>query len=213
MNNTPIRFLLSYTRKYYAKILLAVVFMFASSGLNVLPPYLFKTVVDDVLISKDIFMLNVICISLVLIFALKAITTYYQRYLMNEAGQSAVMDIRVALYDHMQRMSLTRIYASRIGELMSRITGDVATLQNIVTSTFVDLLFNLLTFLGMFAFIIYLNWRLTCLIILVLPLIAFMLSFASKKLRKAGHNVQEHLADIAATAQEAFSQEEVTNDA
>ena len=104
----------------------------------------------------------------------------------------------------MQRMSLTRIYASRIGELMSRITGDVATLQNIVTGTFVDLLFNLLTFLGMFAFIIYLNWRLTCLIILVLPLIAFMLSFASKKLRKAGHNVQEHLADITATAQEAY---------
>ena len=203
--NTPIRFLLSYTRKYYVKILLAVLFMIASSGLNVLPPYLFKTVVDDVLIRKDIFMLNVICVSLVLIFGLKAITTYYQRYLMNEAGQSAVMDIRVALYDHMQRMSLTRIYASRIGELMSRITGDVATLQSIVTSTFVDLIFNLLTFLGMFAFIIYLNWRLTCLIVIVLPFVGLMLSFASKRLRQAGHNVQEHLADITATAQEAFS--------
>lgn len=205
MNTTPIKFLLSYTRKYYAKILLAVIFMFASSGLNVLPPYLFKTVVDDVLISKNTFMLNVICVSLVLIFALKAVTTYYQRYLMNEAGQSAVMDIRVALYDHMQRMSLTRIYASRIGELMSRITGDVATLQSIVTSTFVDLVFNLLTFLGMFAFIVYLNWRLTCLIMLVLPAVGFLLSFASKRLRQAGHNVQEHLADITATAQEAFS--------
>ena len=95
--NTPIRFLLSYTRKYYVKIVLAVLFMLASSGLNVLPPYLFKTVVDDVLIRKDTFMLNVICVALVLIFGLKAITTYYQRYLMNEAGQSAVMDIRVAL--------------------------------------------------------------------------------------------------------------------
>ena len=203
--SSPVKFLLSYTRKYYAKILLAVVFMLLSSGLNVLPPYLFKTVVDDVLISKDMFMLNMICIALVVIFGLKAITTYYQRYLMNEAGQSAVMDIRIALYDHMQRMSLKKIYASRIGELMSRITGDVATLQNIVTSTFVDLVFNFLTFVGMFGFIIYLNWRLTCIIVLVLPVIGYMLSFASKKLRKAGHNVQEHLADITATAQEAFS--------
>ena len=203
--STPVKFLLSYTRKYYAKILLAVVFMLLSSGLNVLPPYLFKTVVDDVLISKDMLMLNMICVALVVIFGLKAITTYYQRYLMNEAGQSAVMDIRIALYDHMQRMSLKKIYASRIGELMSRITGDVATLQNIVTSTFVDLVFNFLTFVGMFGFIIYLNWRLTCIIVLVLPVIGFMLSFASKKLRKAGHNVQEHLADITATAQEAFS--------
>ena len=203
--STPVKFLLSYTRKYYAKILLAVFFMLASSALNVLPPYLFKTVVDDVLISRDTFMLNVICVALVVIFGLKAVTTYYQRYLMNEAGQSAVMDIRIALYDHMQRMSLKKFYASRIGELMSRITGDVATLQNIVTSTVVDLVFNFLTFVGMFAFIVYLNWRLTCLIVVVLPVVGAMLSFASKKLRRAGHNVQEHLADITATAQEAFS--------
>ena len=88
---------------------------------------------------------------------------------------------------------------------MSRITGDVAVLQNIVTSTIVELLFNLVTFLGMFAFIVYINWRLTLLIVLVLPVVGFLLSFASKKLRRAGHNVQEHLADITATAQEAFS--------
>ncbi|MBR0317383.1 MAG: ABC transporter ATP-binding protein, partial [Synergistaceae bacterium] len=66
-------------------------------------------------------------------------------------------------------------------------------------------MFNIVTFVGMFAFILYINWKLTCLIILILPVIAFMLSSASEKLRKAGHSVQEHLADITATAQEAFS--------
>ena len=201
----PIKFVFSYAKKYWPKILFAVICMLASSGLNVIPPYLFKTVVDDVLISRNIFMLNVICVLLVVIFGLKAITTYYQRYTMSQAGQSVVMDIRTALYDHMQRMSLKKIYASRIGELMSRITGDVATLQNIVTSTLIDLCFNVMTFLGMFAFIIYINWKLTCLIIIVLPIVGYMLSFASKRLRKAGHNVQEHLADITAEAQEAFS--------
>ena len=202
---SPGRFLFNYTRKYFGKLFLAIVFMLASSGLNVLPPYLFKSIVDDVLISKNILMLNIICVSVVVIFGLKAITTYFQRYFMNEAGQSVVMDIRIDLYDHMQRMSLKKIYASRIGELMSRITGDAAILQNIVTGTFIDLMFNLVTFLGMFAFILYINWKLTCLIILVLPVVAFLLSFAAKKLRRAGHNVQEHLADITATAQEAFS--------
>lgn len=179
--------------------------MLASSGLNVIPPYLFKSVVDDVLISKNIFMLNVICGLVVIIFGVKAVTMYLQRYCMNEAGQGVVMDIRNALYDHMMRMKLSTIYASRTGDLMSRITGDAATLQNIVTNTFIDLLFNLVTFLGMFAFIIYINWKLTCLIIIVLPFVGMLLSFAGKKLRIAGHNVQEHLADITATAQEAFS--------
>ncbi|MBQ6971641.1 MAG: ABC transporter ATP-binding protein [Synergistaceae bacterium] len=197
--------LASYARRYRLKIFLAVVFMLASSGLNVLPPYLFKSVVDDVLISRNTLMLNVICVCVIVIFGLKAVTMYLQRYCMNEAGQGVVMDIRNALYDHMMRMKLGTIYASRTGDLMSRITGDASTLQNIVTSTFIDLCFNLITFLGMFAFIIYLNWRLTTLIVIVLPFVGLLLSFAGKKLRAAGHNVQEHLADITATAQEAFS--------
>ena len=204
-NKTPLQFMLLYTRPYYMKIFLAMIFMLASSGLNVLPPYLFKSIVDDVLISKDMFTLNVICVSVVIIFGLKAVTMYLQKYLMNEAGQSVVMDIRTDLYDHMQRMSLKKIYSSRIGELMSRITGDVSTLQNIVTSAIADLIFNFVTFIGMFAFILYINWKLTCVIILVLPVIAYILSLAADRLKKAAHNVQEHLADITATAQEAFS--------
>lgn len=205
MISEPVRMLCSYTRKYRLKIFLAVIFMLLSSGLNVIPPYLFKSVVDDVLISRNTFMLNVMCWAIIAIFGVKAVTMYLQRYYMNEAGQGVVMDIRNALYDHMMRMRLGTIYASRTGELMSRITGDASTLQNIVTQTFIDLLFNLITFLGMFAFIIYINWKLTCLIIIVLPFVGMLLSFAGKKLRVAGHNVQEHLADITATAQEAFS--------
>ena len=205
MISEPVRMLFSYTRKYRLKIFLAVVFMLLSSGLNVIPPYLFKSVVDDVLISKNIFMLNIMCACVVAIFGAKAVTMYLQRYFMNEAGQGVVMDIRNALYNHMMRMKLGTIYASRTGEFMSRITGDASTLQNIVTTTFIDLLFNLLTFIGMFAFIIYINWKLTCLIIIVLPFVGMLLSYAGKKLRAAGHNVQEHLADITATAQEAFS--------
>ncbi|MBR0257899.1 MAG: ABC transporter ATP-binding protein [Synergistaceae bacterium] len=198
-------FLYSYTRRYRGKLFLAMLFMLASSGLNVLPPYLFKYIVDDILISRNTFMLNVVCVSVIVIFGVKAVTTYYQRYFMNEAGQGVVMDIRISLYDHMQRMSLARINASRTGELMSRITGDAATLQNIVTSTAIELLFNTVTFLGMFAFILYINWKLTCLIVIVIPFVGMLLAYAGEKLKAAGHNVQEHLADITATAQEAFS--------
>ena len=115
------------------------------------------------------------------------------------------MDIRIALYDHMQHMSLRYIHASRLGELMSRITGDVATLQNLVTSTFVNLIVNAVTFLGMLAFILYINWRLTLITITVLPIVAGLLTFAAKRLRKAGHRVQERLGNLTAIVQEAFA--------
>ncbi|MBR0096671.1 MAG: ABC transporter ATP-binding protein [Synergistaceae bacterium] len=190
---------------YRLKLFIAVLFMLASSGLNILPPWLFKSVVDDVLISRDFMKLNLICVAIIVIFSLKAFTTYWQHYLMTEVGQSVVMDVRIKLYDHMQRMPLKKLYASRVGELMSRITGDVAMLQHLMTNTFINLVFNGMTFLGMFAFILYLNWKLTLFIILVLPVVAWLLSFASKKLRRAGHTVQERLADLTSVAQEAFS--------
>jgi subfamily B ATP-binding cassette protein MsbA len=162
-------------------------------------------VVDDVLISKDMTVLNLLCVGVVVIFTLKGMALFGQQYLMNWVGQRVVMDIRVALYDHMQRMSLRVVHASRVGELMSRITSDVATLQNLVTSTFVNLIVNGVTFFGMLGFIFYINWRLTLITVTVLPAVAWLLTFAGRSLRRAGHRVQERLANLTAIVQEAFS--------
>jgi len=179
--------------------------MIVASALNTLPPWLFKSVVDDVLISKNMAMLNVLCVGVVVIFALKGCALFGQHYYMNWVGQRVVMDIRMILYDHMQRMSLRVVHASRVGELMSRITGDVATLQNLVTSTLANLVVNGVTFLGMLFFIFYINWRLAMITITTLPVVLWLLTFAAKKLRKAGHRVQERLANLTGIVQEAFS--------
>jgi subfamily B ATP-binding cassette protein MsbA len=179
--------------------------MVVASAMNVLPPWLFKNVVDDVLISKNAAVLNVLCVSVVVIFVLKGAALYGQQTLMNRVGQRVVMDIRVELYDHMQRMSLRYIHASRIGDLMSRITGDVATLQGLVTSTFVNIVLNGVTFFGMLGFIFFINWRLSLITLTVLPVVTWLLTFAARRLRLAGHRVQERLADLTAIVQEAFS--------
>ena len=197
--------LAAYTAPYRRTFAAAVFFMIGASGLNVLPPWLFKSVVDDVLISKDMTVLNLLCVGVVMIFTLKGMALFGQQYLMNWVGQRVVMDIRVALYDHMQRMSLRVVHASRVGELMSRITSDVATLQNLVTSTFVNLIVNGVTFFGMLGFIFYINWRLTLITVAVLPAVAWLLTFAGRSLRRAGHRVQERLANLTAIVQEAFS--------
>jgi subfamily B ATP-binding cassette protein MsbA len=197
--------LAAYTLPYGRTFAAAIFFMITASALNVLPPWLFKSVVDDVLISKDMRVLNLLCVGVVVIFTLKGFALFGQQYLMNWVGQRVVMDIRVALYDHMQHMSLRVVHASRVGELMSRITSDVATLQNLVTSTFVNLIVNGVTFFGMLGFIFYINWRLTLITVTVLPAVGWLLTFAGKSLRRAGHRVQERLANLTAIVQEAFS--------
>jgi len=150
-------------------------------------------------------MLNVLCAGVVVIFALKGAAVFGHQYFMNWVGQRVVMDIRIVLYDHMQRMSLRVVHASRVGELMSRITGDVATLQNLVTTTLANLIVNGVTFFGMLAFIFYINWRLSLITITTLPVVLWLLTFAAGSLRRAGHRVQERLANLTAIVQEAFS--------
>ncbi|MDR2527646.1 MAG: ABC transporter ATP-binding protein/permease [Synergistaceae bacterium] len=197
--------LAGYLQPYMRPFLGAFFCMVAVSVMNVLPPWLFKSVVDDVLISKNTVVLNTLCAGVVVIFTLKGAALFGQQYLMNWVGQRVVMDIRLALYDHMQRMSLRAVHASRVGELMSRLTGDVAALQGLVTNTLTDLAANGAAFFGMLTFILYINWQLTLIIVAALPAIAWLLGYAGEKLRSAGRRVQERLANLTAIVQEAFS--------
>jgi len=197
--------LAGYAAPYKKTFFAAFFFMLAASALNTLPPLLFMSLVDDVLIARNMTALNMLCVGVVVIFTLKGVAFFGQQYFMNWVGQRVVMDIRMVLYDHMQRMSLRVVHASRVGDLMSRITGDVATLQSLVTTTLANLIVNGATFLGMLAFIFYINWRLALITITTLPVVLWLMSFASVSLRKAGHAVQERLANLTAIVQEAFS--------
>lgn len=126
--NTYMR-LVRYLRPYLGRLFAAIACMALSSIMAVLPPWLLKNIVDDVLIRKDLFMLNFLALGIVLIYLCKAVFSYGQTYLMNWVGQKVIMDIRVQLYDHMQKMSFRYLYKSRIGDLISRITNDVMILQ------------------------------------------------------------------------------------
>lgn len=190
---------------YRTRLLGAFGCMLLASATGVLPPWLLKNVVDDVLIQKNSAMLNGLSLAIVLLFILKNLANYGQQYLMVWVGQHAVMDLRVALYGKIQSLSLTYLHKRRVGELLSRITGDVATLQGLVSTTIVDLVVQTLTFFGMAGFLIYLNWRLTLFALMVIPVAFKVIHFASRRLRAVGHTIQQELANLSAIAYEALS--------
>lgn len=201
---SPYLRLLAYARPYSRRFFLALGCMVAASACNVVPPWLLKNVVDDVLIAKNLAMLNALPFILVALFAGKGIASYGHQYLMNWVGQNVVMDLRLRLYDHLQRMSLKYLYGKRLGELMSRITNDVTILQNLVTSVLVNLVVQAATFLGMIGFLLYINWKLTLITFAILPLTVLILDRAAKKLRGVGHAIQSELATLSSVVQEAF---------
>ena len=197
--------LISYLKPYLGRLFAAIACMSISSLLAVLPPWLLKNIVDDVLIQKNLFLLHFLALGIVLIYLCKAVFSYGQTYLMGWVGQRVIMDIRVQLYDHMQKMSLRYLYKSRIGDLISRITNDVMTLQNLVTNVVIDLVVQSVTFVAVIIFLLALNWRLALLTFVVLPLTGYVLNAASKKLRIVGYEIQEELGRVVAIAQEALS--------
>ncbi|MFP4482707.1 MAG: ABC transporter ATP-binding protein [Thermovirgaceae bacterium] len=197
--------LLVYGRPYVPRLLSALGCMVLASACNVVAPWLLKDIVDDVLISKNMAMLNFLAVGLVLLYVGKNVAYYGQQYLMNWVGQKVVMDIRLELYDHTQRMSLKYLYGTRVGELISRITNDVTKVQEMITTVVIDIVVHSLSFVGMIAFLLFLNWKLTALTFIVLPVAAWVLDKASKRLRSVGHDIQRRLADLSATAYEAIS--------
>ena len=197
--------LLAYARPYVKRLLAALCCMLIASGCMVVAPWLLKNIVDDVLISKNSTVLNLLAVGLVALYLFKNVAYYGQQYLMNWVGQRVVLDIRLRLYDHMQRMSLKYLYGQRVGELLSRITNDVMILQDMITGVLIDVVVQSLSFIGMVGFLLYINWRLTLITFAVLPVAGLVIDRTSKRLRKVGHDIQRQLAGLSAIANEALS--------
>lgn len=196
---------LRYCLPYKRRLICAVVCMVLAAVAAIIPPWLIKNVVDDVLIRKQVYMLDLLCFSVIFLYFLKVVFTYFNRYLMTWVGQKVVIDIRLELYDRTQRLSLLKLYSQRSGEFLSRITNDVLTLQNILATVVVDFVVQGVTFFGIICLLVFLNWRLTLVTFVVLPVAIFAIDRASSHLRRVGKVIQERLAMVAAIAQEAVS--------
>ncbi|KUK84386.1 MAG: Lipid A ABC transporter, permease/ATP-binding protein [Synergistales bacterium 58_81] len=170
--------LLVYARPYVHRILGALACMVLSSACAVVVPWLLKNIVDDVLISRNMDMLNIIAVGIVIIYTAKSVFYYGHQYY---------------------------LYGHRVGEMLSRITNDVNILQNMITNVFIDIVVQGLSFVGIIGFLLYINWKLSLLTFLVLPLAALVLDVASKRLRLVGHDIQQQLAGLSAIAAEALS--------
>lgn len=196
---------LAYCKPYIGRVGCALACMALSAIFGIIPPWLIKNVVDDVLIKGNSSMLNVLALGVVVLYTLKALFGYGHAYLMAWVGQKVIMDIRLELYDKTQKLSLSVLYRRRMGEFISRITNDVATLQNILSSVVVDFVVQGVTFVGIIAFLLFINWKLTLFTFAVIPFAVIAIDRASKKLRRVGGEIQEQLAQVAAIAQEALS--------
>lgn len=194
--------LLSYLWPYWKELLAAVIFMLLVSGSNLIVPWIIKDVIDKVLEDKDLHMLYMVILAILVVFFIRAIASFGNRFLMGYIGQGVIMDLRNTLYHHLQKLSIAYYDRRRTGDIMSNLTNDIGALQTAIVDNFVSIVQESAIFIGSFASMIYLQWKLTILCVILVPLVSQIVKFFGRKLHNSGRNVQERLADVTSILQE-----------
>jgi len=173
-----------YGRPYLARIIAMLGIIVITALLSLVPPLLVRDLIDRTLPQRDFARLNLLALGMIVTPLLNGLLGVGQRYLSVTIGEGVIYDLRVALYTHMQHMSLRFFTNTKTGELMSRLNNDVSGAQRAINGTIVDLLTNVITLVSTLALMMRLNVVLTILAAAVLPLFVFPARLLGNRLRE-----------------------------
>jgi len=169
-----------------------------------LPPFL-EGMVTRINQAEPMALLGFLSLlGLALVF-LKGFFIFLHEYLMSVLSQRVIRDLRNALFERMQSLSLDHFSEKRVGTLISRITYDVATLQDSIAVGLTDLLYRPIQILVFGSIIFYIHWKLAMLSLILIPLIAIPVGRIAKKLKKVNLSALESMAEINNVLQEFIS--------
>ena len=172
-----------YAKPYRLKVLGLLTTIFAITGLSLIPPLLYRDLIDNAIINADTTRLNWLALGMIGVPLLSAAIGFGQRYLSATIGEGLIADLRNALFNHMQRMGLRFFTHTKTGALISRLNNDVVGAQRALTGTFINIVTNIVTVVATVSIMFSLEWRLTLLSIAIVPLFLAPTRRVGRKLR------------------------------
>ena len=199
---------LTYVRPYRGLIMLAVGCGIIRYLIPLALPWTLKLLVDDFLRTGHppaYLHLHGLMLGLCLLYAIYAVTSYYRSYLAGVAGHHVILDLRQQLYLHLQRMSLSFFDGQKIGEVVARITSDIASAQNFVGAAFINTVMDLAC-VGVIIVLLFLaHWKLALVALSVLPCYALVSHALTKRIRKKSRDIHDQLQEISGDLHEQFA--------
>ena len=194
--------LFSYLRPYWRRMALAIGSLAIASAMNLTFPLVIVRLLDSVLQQRDLGQLNLLTLALVAIFMVQAGFTFFQSYSLNFIGEHILVDLRAALYRHLQTLSLDFYANRRIGELISRTTSDVSQVRILLTNNITQLLSNLVALIGSVVIVFLLNQRLVgFVLVLTLAIVGIAVTFG-RSLQRLSTTLTDRLAAITVVLEE-----------
>ena len=161
---------LGYSSAYRWHLIGMLLLILANSGLSLLSPLILRDLIDVTIPTKDIQRLVMLSLGLLVLPALKGIISVVQRRLNTGVGEGVIFDLRCALYEKLQQLSLRFFTHTKVGELMSRLNNDVIGAQNAVSNTIVNIFTDMIQAGAVFSVMVTIEWQLTLISIAILPL-------------------------------------------
>jgi len=209
-------------RPHWKTISLACVAVIGEIGADILEPWPLKMVIDYVLQSKHMpqwlaalvtrfagsnpyAILDTAVVSVAIIAVIGGISTYSEKYLTTSVGQWVTHDLRRTLYHHIHRLSLSQHDQTRVGDLISRVTSDIESIQNFIVTALLGAVVSVFTLIGMIGVMFYLNWRFTLIALSVAPALFAVVFYYTRRIKKASREVRKKESELVSVVQEVLS--------
>lgn len=193
-----------YFAPYKWLMFLAIIASIITASTNGALAVAVKYVFDNMFKPNDYTYLYILPITVVLIYVAKSSFLFMQGFLMSFIGNKVIEKLRNETFEKMIRLPVKYYSDQSTGALMSRITNDINLVQSSIP-TIISMFRAVLTMIGLIGVIIYMNYKLALIAIVLYPIFIFPLSIISKKLRKYSHLGQERMGDLTSVLQESFS--------
>jgi ATP-binding cassette subfamily B multidrug efflux pump len=199
------RRLLTYLQPYRPQVALAVLAIIGHAIAELAPPYLTKIVIDEFIPQRDLSGLGLVALAYVVTLIASFGLEYLQTWTMQLTGQRIMFDLRMQVFEHLQRLDLRFYDRNPVGRLMTRVTTDVDVLNELFTSGVVSVFGDVFTLVGIMGVLLWMDWRLALVAFSVLPLILLVTQWFRVNVRHQYREVRTWIARI-----NAFMQERIT---
>jgi ATP-binding cassette subfamily B protein len=192
-------------RPYRGRLAVVGLLVCASSLVSVVTPFLLREILDKAIPQGRTGLLSLLALGMVLSAVVTSVFGVLQTLISTTVGQRVMHDLRTAVYDRLQRMSLAFFTRTRTGEVQSRIANDIGGMQATVTQTATSLVSNVTSVIATVVAMLALDWRLTVVSLLLLPVFAWISRRVGRERKNIATQRQKQMAAMAATVTESLS--------
>jgi subfamily B ATP-binding cassette protein MsbA len=190
---------------YRRQLIVSITLSLAAVAASLVLPLGLRELMDTVLHRADRRLLDQLALGVLALLVIRTALSFFGGYLLRQTGERIVADLRVRIYTHLHGLSLNFFTNQRIGDITSRLTNDVALVRPAAADAVVTGLLQAARFLGCVVLLVALNWRLSLLVIVIIPATTLIARWFGQQLQQLARQMQDRLAETTAVANEALT--------